>query len=255
MGSFGGLILTNRGRNLQAKAQAGAELQFTRMAIGDGNLSGSSIIELTALKNERKSMAITKLNANTPGQARVGSVLNNQDITSGFYFREIGVFATDPDLGEVLYCYANAGNTADYIPSGAGGGTDLIEKTIDVVTLVGNASSVSAVINESLVFATVDLVNQTKSELQEDFNDLAGAGRTVETVKGNAVILQDLDERVTTHSAEETTGAHVIGNITGLQSALNGKESTLNPDQKRKITFGTAEPTGGSDGDIYFQYE
>ena len=29
----------------------------------------------------------------------------------------------------------------------------------------------------------------------------------------------------------------------------------LNADQKRKITYGTADPTGGSDGDIYLQYE
>lgn len=32
-------------------------------------------------------------------------------------------------------------------------------------------------------------------------------------------------------------------------------EPELNADQKRKITYGTADPTGGSDGDIYLQYE
>ena len=34
-----------------------------------------------------------------------------------------------------------------------------------------------------------------------------------------------------------------------------GAEPTLEADRKRKITYGTAEPTGGSDGDIYIQYE
>ncbi|MGG3448620.1 phage tail protein [Domibacillus aminovorans] len=154
MASFGGLILTNKGRNLQVKAQTGVTLTFTRMAIGDGSLGGSSIIELNALKNERKSIPIAKLKVLMPGQAVVGCVLNNKDITSGFYFREIGVFATDPDVGEILYCYANAGTTADYIPAGSGGGTDLIEKTIDVITLVGNAANVSAEINKSLIFET-----------------------------------------------------------------------------------------------------
>lgn len=32
-------------------------------------------------------------------------------------------------------------------------------------------------------------------------------------------------------------------------------EPVLNADQKRKITYGTADPSGGSDGDIYMQYD
>ncbi|PAQ15080.1 hypothetical protein CD798_08540 [Bacillaceae bacterium SAOS 7] len=154
MGAFGGLLLTNKGRNLQTKAQTGVAIHFTRMAIGDGSLGGTSIIELNDLKNERKSMPIAKLKVLTVGQAIVGSVLSNQDITAGFYFREIGIFATDPDVGEILYCYGNAGATADYIPAGAEGGTDLIEKTIGVTTLVGNTANVTATINQSLIFET-----------------------------------------------------------------------------------------------------
>ena len=152
MGVFGGLIMTNRGRNLQVKAQTGVNLTFTRMAIGDGSLGNSSVLELNALKNERKSLNLTKLKASTGGRVLIGAVLSNQDITSGFYFREIGIFATDPDVGEILYCYGNAGSTADYIP--AGGGSDLIEKTININVIVGNAANVSATIDESLAFET-----------------------------------------------------------------------------------------------------
>lgn len=152
MAIFGQVKLTNKGRDLQVKAQTGVALNFSRMAIGDGQLDGSSISELNALKNEKLSMEITKLKVLMQGQAIVGAVLSNQDISTGFHFREIGVFAIDPDAGEILYCYANAGATADYIP--AGGDTDIIEKTIDIITLVGNASNITAEINQSLVFET-----------------------------------------------------------------------------------------------------
>lgn len=154
MSAFGGLILTNQGRNLQVKAQTGVQLQFTRIAIGDGSLGGTSILELNSLISEKKSLTISKLKVLTDGKATVGAVLSNQDITSGFYFREIGVFANDPDLGEILYCYGNAGDTADYIPAGSNGGSDLIEKSIDVITIVGNAESVTATIDSSMVFET-----------------------------------------------------------------------------------------------------
>lgn len=79
-------------------------------------------------------------------------VLSNQDIVTGFYFREIGLFAQDPDVGEILYCYANAGATADYIP--AGGGTDVVEKSFDVIAIVGTATNVTATIDSSLVYAS-----------------------------------------------------------------------------------------------------
>lgn len=39
------------------------------------------------------------------------------------------------------------------------------------------------------------------------------------------------------------------------QQELDTKQDALPPENRRKITFGTADPTGGEDGDIYFQYE
>ena len=153
MGAFGGLIITNKGLALQAKAQIGAELNFTRIGVGDGTLGGQPIPNLTSLINEKMSLTITKLKVLSAGKAVVGGVLSNQDVTTGFYFREIGVFAMDPDEGEILYCYGNAGSGAEYIPPG--GGPDVIEKQIDLVMIIGNASNVSAEI-PSEVYATVD---------------------------------------------------------------------------------------------------
>ncbi|MDG0871014.1 hypothetical protein L5D93_00115 [Paenibacillus thiaminolyticus] len=82
----------------------------------------------------------------------VGSMLSNKGLKSGFYFREIGVFAQDPDEGEILYSYGNSGENAEYIPPE--GGPDVIEKYIDAVTIIQNAQNVSAVMDESLIYPT-----------------------------------------------------------------------------------------------------
>lgn len=152
MSAFGGLVLTNKGKSLQAKAQIGATLNFTRVAAGDGELGNTIISDLTALKHEVMNLTITRFKTLLDGKALVGTVLSNQDVVTGFYFREIGVFAQDPDEGEILYCYGNSGANAEYIP--AGGGPDIIEKSIDIITIVGNTTNVTAVIDESLVFET-----------------------------------------------------------------------------------------------------
>lgn len=166
MAAFGGMQITNRGRALQAKAQAGTQLQFTRLRVGSGNLSGQQIADLTDLIQPRMWLQLNKLQPRPGGRAVVGAAMTNQDVTAGFYFRELGVYAQDPDIGEILYCYGNAGSGAEYIP--AGGGPDIVEKQIDIITNVGNASNVSAVIDESLIYATKKELDDAIGVVQEE---------------------------------------------------------------------------------------
>ncbi|MDO0876766.1 tail fiber protein [Anoxybacillus gonensis] len=203
MSAFGGLIMTNRGRILQTKAQTGVQLTFTRIALGDGSLSGQSILELNQLINEKKSVSITKLKTQPDGKAVVGAVLSNQDITTGFYWREIGVFAQDPDIGEILYCYGNAGSAAEYIP--AGGGSDIIEKNIDIITIVGNASNVSATINQSLVFETPE-----------------GAQEKVDAHANDTTKHITEAERIAWNSKADQNHTHAFSDITGKPTTLAG---------------------------------
>ena len=95
MAVFGGMTLTNKGLALQGKAQAGTQLNYTRIAIGDGSLSGQSVPALNALISLKKSLPIARLQMQPPNKVIIGTTLSNADITTGFYFREVGVFAQD----------------------------------------------------------------------------------------------------------------------------------------------------------------
>lgn len=150
--SFGSIVFTNQGRNLQAKAETGVKLSFTRIAMGDGELSGQSISELTNLIHWVKDINITTLKPLSGGYASVGGRITNQGLATGFYWREVGLFATDPNLGEILYCYGNARALAEYIP--AYGGGQVLDRYFNIEAIIGNASNVSAIINESLVYVT-----------------------------------------------------------------------------------------------------
>lgn len=164
--SFGAISFTKQGLALQAKAETGKQLKFTRIAVGDGELNGQNPADLTGLIHEVKSLPITKLRVLTGGKAVIGAVLSNQDIDTGFWWREIGLFAEDPDLGEILYCYGNAGALAEYIPSP--GGSEVLEKLIDIVAIIGNAQNVTATIDQSQVYVT----QLEFSELKDEFNTL-----------------------------------------------------------------------------------
>lgn len=247
MGAFGGLILTNKGRALQVKAQAGTQLNFNRIAVGDGSLGGQSITNLNALISEKKSLAISKLKTQSTDKAVVGTVLSNQDIVTGFYLRELGVFAQDPDEGEILFCYGNAGAGAEYIP--AGGGADIVEKAIDVVTIVGNASNVTATIDESLVFATVDHTHGEATPLVAGFMSVADKSK-LDGVEAGAtnyqhpathpplIIAQDVNNRFS--SDAEKVGWDAKETPTGAQTKADTAEA--NAKSYADATFET--PTG-----------
>jgi hypothetical protein len=151
MANFGDLRLTVLGTVLQGKAQTGTELRFTRVAIGDGVLpDGSSLEDLTALIHEKMSVAINEILLNND-LATLTVAFSNGGLTSGFYIRELGIFANDPDAGEILYAVANAGVTPDYLPAA---GANIVEEIFEVVTTVGSATNVTAIIDNSLTFVT-----------------------------------------------------------------------------------------------------
>lgn len=148
--SFSTLLFTEKGRALQAKALAGVPLQFTHISMGSGSLDGQSPVTLVSLIDPKVTLNIAEIKRDS-NYATVKGNFSNADISTGFYWREIGVFAQDPDKGEILYCYGNAGSLAEYIPPQS---SEIIEKVVGISVIVGDATAVSARINETLVYAT-----------------------------------------------------------------------------------------------------
>lgn len=152
MANFPGLILTDAGRDILAKALTGQTLTFTRVALGDGT-EPATPETLTALVNELQTISIQSFEVIGDGTSKIRAILTNVGITTGFFVREIGVFAQDPDtLQEVLYSYANSGSQSDFMP--AEGGATIVEQVFDLFTVVDTATTVTAVIDDFITIAT-----------------------------------------------------------------------------------------------------
>ena len=145
MGNYIGVYLTKKGRNLIAKGLTGTQIKFTRVKIGDGQPTpGQKLDELTDLIAPKKELAINSIKAEGDGQCRVRTHLTNIGLEVGLFVYELGVYALDPDEGEILYGYTTA-ETPDFLPPE--GGTTLINHQFDIMTIVGNATNVSAKID------------------------------------------------------------------------------------------------------------
>lgn len=162
MANFGQLILTNAGIQEQYKAQGGAQLKFKRIAMGSGVFEGN-ILSLTALVNENVSVPISKGYISNSAFT-VEGFFSNEGLTIGFAWREIGVFVEDANGNEVLYCYANAGDTYDYIPATE---DERYTKNIRVMMAIGNATNVTIVENEGLIFVDTVTFDKKMDEIDE----------------------------------------------------------------------------------------
>ena len=182
MAEFEGMALTDLGRNLLAKAQAGATLEITRVGVGSGEWPEAQSPEgMAALINEEQSLALQGVAAAGGGVTKVTAVISNTGLESGYFLRELGVFAMDPDLGEILYACAYAGDKYDFVPAEG----HPIEKVIDILIITGSAQSVSATIDDTLMLAL-------KSDIKDHDEDSASHASHAARIKANRARLDML---------------------------------------------------------------
>ena len=171
MSNYNKIIPTLTGSNLLVEAiKSKKPLIFTRIALGDGTLTESESIEsLTALKHPMAQNTVQAINSRGNGEIDVVATISNASVTSGFYARELGVFAKVGDTGtEKLFAYTNAGAQASYTPAD----TSLDEKLITVTFYIGNDVNVKINLNSQLYItqAALDAHNSATNAHQDAFN-------------------------------------------------------------------------------------
>ena len=103
MANWTGGRLTKAGRDLQLKVEAGrCKLELTKIKLGDGTEGVDATDNLTDLVGPKAVFGISSVVAKD-GMCTVTGVISSSQVTAAFYAREWGLFAKDPDRGEILY--------------------------------------------------------------------------------------------------------------------------------------------------------
>lgn len=150
MAKFKGFILTEKGRELLAKGLAGETITFTKMAIGDGT-TATSEREMTALVNQITTLPLLNVDTKGNGTCEINALLTNKSVTTGFYIRELGIFAHGNDNVEILYAYNTSAN-ADYLPPFSANNVVEIEY-IDTI-IVDQVENITTTIDPTISYIT-----------------------------------------------------------------------------------------------------
>lgn len=168
MGAFKSAVITKKGQALLAKVVAGTtKLEFTKIKISETALSGdlASLTGIGTIKQEEKVASVVRQNG---ANVKVSASFSNETLGAGYYVRNIGLYATDPQDGEILYSISVADEstaTADWMPPFNGIGVSSL--LVDLVTAVSNASNVSVTVDPSAGATVAQIVN-----LQEQIDDV-----------------------------------------------------------------------------------
>ncbi|MFL0167638.1 hypothetical protein [Candidatus Clostridium helianthi] len=172
MANFNSMILTNKGQVLYAKGQAGKVINFTKIAVGIGDVGNTDPQTLTDLVSKKFDIAIQSKAVNTLEKvAIISGTLTNENMTESVYIQEIGLYALDPDDGEILYSYASAGEYGDYTSPASNGP---YAWNYQVYAAIGNAANVTVTLSNLQYDTSVINSNTTfsiiKGTTQKEIN-------------------------------------------------------------------------------------
>jgi len=161
---FDKVYVTEKGLELEAKSRTGKVIKILRIEIGDGELIGNNITNQTALIHKKLDCKVNSIQE-VDSQTIINFILQQNNVEEGFFFRELGVIAEDPDTQEeILYMYANASNKAEFVDDK--NSTFINDKVIDIVVKANNTDNIMISIDNTIVF--VDRREYLKKMLELD---------------------------------------------------------------------------------------
>lgn len=235
-GDFLPLQLTNIGRDMLTQGRAGHVLTFTKVAIGEGTATGTAVDSLTALKSHKLYLPIAKNETVHAGQMRLQFRVNNKVVTTGFYFREIGLYAKVDNGAEQLYAYTTCGDKARMIYDKT---YPIQERVINIDTVIDNAVNVKVILDWSIVYATKkDIVDAIKPHKELAELDHPDASVTTRKLKDKSVTLPKLADEVTDllqRTYVKKTGDTMTGNLSLNNSSIGFNNGSGDYDTKIRI--------------------
>lgn len=166
MAEFSKLVITNKGQALLAKMIAGeGSVEFTKVSASSTAYTDAQLEGLTSLSNVKQTSLISKITRTNGVAIKVEAAFTNTELTAGYYMKALGLYAVDPDVGEILYAVTRETSGNCYMP--AYNGITVSGAYVQLVTTVGNAENVSLEVDQAAVATIGDI-----QDLQKQIADL-----------------------------------------------------------------------------------
>lgn len=215
---FDRAVITAKGLALDAKIIAGkTNAVFTAIRLGNGTYNGTEdLIAATAMKSVKQTFGISSISIAESNTVKLRSVINNVGIKEGYYISEVGIYAQDPDAGEILYSIAlGIKNKMDYQPSESE--LEGATSTFDTYTVTSNTEKATIRMGTGAMASAEDV-----EALQKEKVDIKG-GEISETIINT---VENIDTKFPVPVAGEKTKVF-LGKVKKCLEDLVSSESSV----------------------------
>ena len=203
MAGWNNATMTDVGEALQAKVNAGlTELTFTKIKVGSGvsTTNAQALTDVIASKWETTNFTVKR-----DGKiVTVDTFITNTGITEAFRMAEIGLFAKDPDKGEVLYAYLTD-SEPDRMP--AEGGSTVVSQELSLGMTFSNSGNVTLTVNMGALV--------TREQLEQHNSDPNAHGGLITKVQSE----------LTRHNTDVSAHPPITAMIAKILGASNWQEN------------------------------
>lgn len=209
MAEWSNATMTDVGADLQAKVNAGkTKLTFTKIKVGSG-INATNPLALTDVLSSK--WETTNFVVKQEGKiVSVDTFITNTGIHEAFRMSEIGLFAQDPDKGEILYAYLTDPEP-DRMP--AEGGSVVVSQELTIGMVFSNTGNVSLTVNMGAL-VTHEQLEQHNADANAHAN------------RFNAII-QKVNNMITSvDNSDSLAKAPTLQLVKTLLSSLNIKNAT-----------------------------
>ena len=166
MSNWSSYQFTRKGEQLRAKVEAGkCKLTLTKIKIGNGNVALSDIKDMSDLKSPQLVLGISScaVSAEDDRVCEVVGIASSSNVENAFSVTEMGLFATDPDVGEILYL-VEIDTSPDDMPNKNAQSPVTLTYQFELVT--SNTANVTAIVSPAgLVTVKMMSAHSTAAEL------------------------------------------------------------------------------------------
>lgn len=224
--SYYGFTVTNNGRELIAKLTAGKQLVLSRIMVGSGKCPDDVDPKMLTELDTPVAMGTSTIPSYDGNAVRMIVEYRsdmNGGLEQGFWLNEFGIYAFDPDKGEVLMYYGCLGDYPQWVSPMTGTGVDV--RRFPVCIFIGDDSGVEVDYSCEAWMTAEDVDEYCTITILPKFLEHAG-------------------RMIAEHNANAEAHPYIQGLITALDSRLSLIElmySTEIKDNSFCVTFNTLD--------------
>jgi len=242
MAEWSNATMTDIGADLQAKVNAGkTKLTFTKIKVGSG-VNVTNPLALTDVISSK--WETTNFVVKQEGKiVSVDTFITNNGIKEAFRMSEIGLFANDPDKGEILYAYLTDPEP-DRMP--AEGGAVVVSQELTIGMMFSNTGNVSLTVNMGALVNQEQLKEHNSSTsshspITDQIKAILGSANWKDTPASTLVTIKNLlgQGAIVASKLDANAGFVKFANGFTIQWGVGGQDNVTKTEVRFPIKFTT----------------